>query len=220
MFTGSEEKLLSKCVNERGRMVQTENNVKNTDEATLLLEKTRALLRGEFTLASGKKSNYYFDSKRLTLDPEGAAYVSSRLLKKLEAEGINHVGGTAYGAIPMVAQVALLSALKGDFLVSAFYHRKTKDIKSHGNEASAEGQIPAPGTSIAILEDVVTTGESLLTAIERAKAEDLIVTHAIVLLDRDEGGREKIEKCGYKFWSVLTVRRSPDGDVEVVPNDI
>jgi len=200
-------------------MVQTEKFVKNSSEESDLLVKTGALLRGDFTLASGKTSNYYFDSKRLTLDPEGAVDVSSRLLKKLETEGINHVGGTAYGAIPIVAQIALLSGLQGSFPVSAFYHRKTKDIKSHGTEASAEGQVPDPGTKVAILEDVVTTGESLLAAIKRAEAEKLIVTHAIVLLDRDEGGREEIEKRGYKFWSLLTAKSSMDGDVKVVSND-
>lgn len=199
-------------------MVQTERGVRNSSKGKVLLERTEALMWGKFTLHSGKESKYYFDSKKLTLDPEGAAFVSSRLLKKLEIEGIHHVGGTAYGAIPIVAQIALLSGLEGRFHVSAFYHRKTEDVKSHGTKASVEGRVPDPGTQVAILEDVVTTGESLITAIDRAKAENLNVTHAIVLLDRNEGGREEIEKHGYKFWSLFTVITSPDGDIDIVCN--
>lgn len=200
-------------------MVQIEKVVKKSSKETELLVKTGALLWGDFRLHSGRKSEYYFDSKLLTLDPEGAAFVSSKLLKKLESEGIHHVGGTAYGAIPIVAQIALRSELEGQFRISAFYHRRIEDVKSHGTEASVEGCVPEAGTQVAILEDVVTTGDSLITAIDRAKAEDLNVTHAIVLLDRNEGGREEIEKRGYKFWSLFTVVRSPDGKVQFEYNE-
>jgi orotate phosphoribosyltransferase len=199
-------------------MVQTEKPVKNLTEGTDLLTKTGALLFGDFTLASGRRSKYYFDSKLLTLDPEGASFVSLKLLKKLESEGIRYIGGTAYGAIPIVSQIALRSALEGRFLISAFYHRKNEDVKGHGTKASFEGRVPGPETPVAILEDVVTTGDSLARAIDRAKDDGFHVTHAIVLLDRDEGGRKKIEDRGYKFWSLYTVVRSPNGDIEIACN--
>ena len=200
-------------------MVQTKKLVKQACEETDLLKKTGALLLGDFTLHSGRKSKFYFDSKLLTLDPKGAAFVSLKLLKKLQKEGISNIGGTAYGAIPIVAQIALRSELEGQFPIAAFYHRKVVDVKSHGTKATVEGRVPGSGTRVAILEDVVTTGDSLLTAIKQAEDENLIVTHAIVLLDRNEGGREEVERRGYKFWSLYTVLRSPDGDVKIAYND-
>ena len=174
-----------------------------------LLEESGALLYGDFTLASGKRSEYYFDSKKLTLDPPGAHFVASRIVGKLDAEGIRHVGGVAYGAIPIVSHIALLSELRDGGPIRAFYHRK--EAKEHGTTAAAEGQFPAPHEPVAIIEDVVTTGDSLLRAIQLAEADGCLVTHAMTLVDRDEGGREAVEAAGYKFWSLFRAERTGDG---------
>ena len=74
-----------------------------------LLEESGALLMGEFTLSSGKKSGYYFDSKKLTLDPAGARFVARQLVKRLDTENIRYVGGVAYGAIPIVSHIVMLT---------------------------------------------------------------------------------------------------------------
>ena len=168
-----------------------------------LLEESGALLFGEFTLSSGKKSDYYFDSKKLTLDPAGARFVARQLVDRLDAENIRYVGGVAYGAIPIVSHIVMLTGLREDKPIRAFYHRK--DSKEHGTGAAAEGQFPPQGEPVAIVEDVVTTGGSLLQSIRHAEESGYNVTHAITLVDRDEGGREAIEAAGYKFWSLFRV---------------
>ena len=168
-----------------------------------LLEESGALLFGEFTLSSGKKSDYYFDSKKLTLDPAGAQFVARQLVARLDAENIRYVGGVAYGAIPIVSHIVMLTGLREDKPIRAFYHRK--DSKEHGTGAAAEGQFPPQGEPVAIVEDVVTTGGSLLQSIRHAEESGYNATHAMTLIDRDEGGREAIEAAGYKFWSLFRV---------------
>ncbi len=180
---------------------------KGTDPARLL-EESGALLYGDFTLSSGKKSKYYFDSKKLTLEPQGALFVAQRIVKKLDEAGISYVGGTAYGAIPIVSHVALWSGLREGNPIRAFYHRK--EAKEHGTAAAAEGQLPPADSPAAMLEDVVTTGESLLNAIKLAEGEGYLVTHAMTLVDRDEGGRKAVEAAGYIFWSLFKVERRGD----------
>ena len=173
-----------------------------------LLEESGALLFGDFLLSSGKRSEYYFDSKKLTLDPAGASFVASRLVDKLDAEGIRYVGGVAYGGIPIVSHIVMLTGMRGGTPIKAFYHRK--DSKEHGTGANAEGQFPPPGEPVAMIEDVVTTGGSLLQSIRHAEEEGYRVTHALTLVDRDEGGREAVEAAGYEFWSLFKVERSGD----------
>ena len=186
-------------------------------ELSRLMEQSGALLFGDFTLASGRQSPYYFDSKKLTMDPQGALFVAQRIVEKLDEFGITHIGGTAYGAIPIAAQAALYSALRPGPPIRAFYHRRESDVKKHGTKAKADGQLPPPNTPVAILEDVVTTGESLLDAIEKAEQDGHNVTHAITLVDRNEGGRQLIEQKGYHFWAMCRLERWM-GQVRVVCN--
>ena len=187
-------------------LAETKNEVQHP--AVQLLEDSGALLRGDFKLASGKRSSYYFDSKKLTLHPKGAVFVGRCVVEKLDELGIRCVGGTAYGAIPIVSHVVLRSGYREGAPIRAFYHRKQQ--KEHGTEAHAEGQFPEGSEPVAILEDVVTTGESLLYAIRKAEEEGYNVTHAMTIVDRDEGGREAVEAAGYKFWSLFKVVRSGD----------
>lgn len=185
------------------------------EDPVSLLEESGALLFGEFTLSSGKKSDYYFDSKKLTLDPAGARFVARHLVDQLDKEGIQYVGGVAYGAIPIVSHIVMLTGLREDKPIRAFYHRK--DSKEHGTGAAAEGQFPPRGEPVAIVEDVVTTGGSLLQSIRHAEENGYNVTHAITLVDRDEGGREAIEAEGYKFWALFRVDRT-EGKLNFVYN--
>ena len=173
-----------------------------------LLEEAGALLYGDFQLSSGRRSSYYFDSKKLTLYPPGARFVASQMVRKLDAEEIGYVGGVAYGGIPIVSHIVMLTGMREHRPIQAFYHRK--DSKEHGTGATAEGQFPARGQAVAIVEDVVTTGGSLLQSIRHAEEEGYNVTHAMTIVDRDEGGREAVEAAGYKFWSLFKVVRSGD----------
>ena len=196
-------------------MIRLEVKDEKQRQAVDLLEKCGALLFGEFELSSGKTTDYYFDSKRLTLDPEGALFVAKQLVRKSREEGIDVVGGTPYSAVPIASHICLYSRLSEGVDIPAFYIRK--ESKGHGTNEMVEGTLPKPGDSVAIVEDVVTTGKSLLEAIdefeafmERKKIVGYSLTHTIALVDRVEGGREAAEKRGYKFWSLFTVTRNEE----------
>lgn len=181
-----------------------------------LLTKVGALRYGNFPLSSGKISDYYFDSKELTLDPQGAKFVAEQLTAKLNELGIQYVGGTPYSGIPIVAHVCQYSQILGGQPIPAFYVREQP--KGHGLNKLVEGKVPPPGVAVAMVDDVVTTGDSLLRAIGIAEEEGIKIGYVIALLDRNEGGREAVEAKGYKFWSLYTVHRNPRGDLNIVYN--
>ena len=167
-----------------------------------------AIKYGDFTLTSGKKSSYYFDGRLLSLDPEGAHLISQALLPLLQKAGAKAVGGTTLGADPMVAAVALASHLQGR-PIPAFIVRK--ESKSQGTQQNSEGPL-VPGTKVAIVDDVCTTGGSLFHAIEAAEEVGCTVVKVVSLLDRNEGGSEEMRKRGYDFSALLTA--TPEGKIE------
>ena len=174
-----------------------------TDEMVNLLKESGSLLYGNFTLASGKTSPYYFDSKLLTLDPEGAKVVGEYFFDKLADTGIAAVGGMALGAIPIVNAVALISHLQGHNL-PGFYVRK--EAKSHGTQNLIEGKIPPNRNApVAILDDVVTGGGSIMQAINAVKKRGNPITEVMCILDRNEGGRGMLSEHGYELKSMFSV---------------
>ena len=198
-------------------VIVDEHKVIKDFEPAALLEKCGALLYGEFTLASGKTTDYYFDSKKLTLDPEGAEFVAKQLVRKLHDENISIVGGTAYSAIPIASHICLFSKICDGPEIPAFYIRK--ESKGHGTDEIAEGTLPGDDVKVAIVEDVVTSGGSLIDAINKfndivvEKDLQCVLTHAITLVDRGEGGREAVEALGYEFWSLFTVLKTEDDKI-------
>jgi orotate phosphoribosyltransferase len=174
------------------------------DKAALIaLVREKALRFGEFTLASGKKASYYLDGKQVTLDPTGARLVAEGLLDLL-AEGPMPaaIGGMSIGADPITAAVVTMSGIRGTPL-RGFMVRK--EAKGHGTNQYLEGPV-LPGETVAIVEDVVTTGGSSLSAIERCEAFGLRVCRVLAIIDRMEGGREAFAARGYPFASLLTIR--------------
>ena len=167
-----------------------------------------AIKYGDFTLTSGKKSSYYFDGRLLSLDPEGAHLISQALIPLLQEAGAKAVGGTTLGADPMVAAVALASHL-GGAPIPAFIVRK--ESKGHGTKQNIEGPL-IPGSDVAIVDDVCTTGGSLFHAIKAAEEAGCKVVKVVSILDRNEGGSEEIRKRGYDFSALLTA--TPDGKIE------
>lgn len=160
----------------------------------------------EITLSSGLKSNFYIDMKQTMLSAEGIYLVSRLMLEKLKPlEGkITGVGGMTMGADPMTSVVSLMS-LSWKKPVNAFYIRK--EPKGHGTNEWVEGLKNFNiGESVFILEDVVTTGGSSLKAVERAEMAGLKVLGVLTCVDRQEGGREKIEAKGLKFMTLVTKR--------------
>jgi orotate phosphoribosyltransferase len=156
------------------------------------------------TLASGRESDFYFDGKQTSLNPEGASLLGKLLVEKLVESfpDVQVVGGMTLGADPLVSAVALTSHLEGNPL-PAFIIRK--EPKRHGTQAWIEGfRNLKAGMKAAILEDVVTTGGSSLTAAKKAEEAGLKVVAVISVVDREEGGREAIESAGYRFETLFT----------------
>ena len=170
-----------------------------------LLQESGSLLYGNFTLASGKTSPYYFDSKLLTLDPEGAKVVGEYFFNKLADTGVAAVGGMALGAIPIVNAVALISHLRGHNL-PGFYVRK--EPKTHGTQNLIEGKFPNddPNAPVAILDDVVTGGGSIMQAIKAVEECRNPIREVMCILDRNEGGRDMLLEHGYELKSMFSVQ--------------
>ena len=159
-------------------------NVETARAKLLEMMAERAFERREVTLASGRKSNFYFDSKQVTLD--AVAKVEARTSTTLAG-----VGGLTLGADPIASAASLVSALVDD-PKPAFIVRK--EAKGHGTQSFLEGMRNIPdGSPVAIVEDVVTTGGSSAKAIERVRAAGYRVPLVVVLVDRLEGGRENLE---------------------------
>ena len=153
-----------------------------------------------FTLASGRKSNFYFNCKPTTLDPEGMNLIGAIIFDLLKDTDITAAGGLTLGADPIANALAVISYQKGK-PIKSFIVRK--DIKDHGTKNAIEGNV-GPGEKVAIIDDVITTGGSTITAIEQARKAGLIVEMVVTLIDREEGGRENILQYVDNIKSILT----------------
>jgi orotate phosphoribosyltransferase len=166
------------------------------------LVRERAYERREVTLASGKTSDFYIDGKQVTLDPEGARLLARIILRGLDGQPVDAIGGLTIGADPIAGAVIAASAdtarpLKG-FIVR-------KQAKAHGKQRQIEGPLRG-GDRAVVVEDVVTTGGSILDAVRAVEEYGCQVTGIIVLVDRQEGGREALEQAGYPVWAIMTRR--------------
>jgi orotate phosphoribosyltransferase len=153
-----------------------------------------------FTLTSGRRSNFYFDCKPTTLDPEGMNLIGSIIFDMLEDSEVTAAGGMTLGADPIANALSLISYQRGK-PIKSFIVRK--DVKGHGTKSKIEGDV-RPGENVVIIDDVITTGASTIAAIERAKEERLVIDRVIVLIDREEGALENIEKYIKRVDSILT----------------
>ncbi len=168
----------------------------------LLLKKSYR--QGEVKLSSGKISDFYIDGKQTTLDAEGA-YLCGKILYEMIRENplpIGGVGGMTLGADPLVTAVSLVSYLEKR-PIPAFIVRK--EPKQHGTENYIEGKNNLPdGTVVALIEDVVTTGGTLIKVINRVEAQGLNVGMVATVVDRQEGGFELLANKGYRMEAIFT----------------
>ena len=158
----------------------------------------------EVTLASGRKSNFYFDGKQTTLHSRGGLLVGQAFWEEVKQFGvtIDGVGGLTLGADPIATATSIAAQLEG-VNVHAFIIRK--EPKGHGTGQWLEGRKNLPlGSKVVIVEDVTTTGGSSMKAVERAKEEGLEVVGIVTLVDREEGAREAIEGAGQVLRTVFT----------------
>ena len=154
----------------------------------------QSYIEGKMILVSGKESNYYIDGKLTTLDAKGGVLVSLLFLRMLK-ENVSAVGGISVGADPLSSGVSQIGFLLGKAM-NAFYVRK--EPKKHGTAKWIEGPIRS-GQSVAILEDVVTTGGSSLKAIEKITEFGCKVSQVLAIVDRNEGGRDAFKQKGLDY---------------------
>jgi orotate phosphoribosyltransferase len=168
----------------------------------ILLQKSYR--EGTFTLTSGRTSDFYVDGKQTTLAAEGA-YLCGRLLYKLirnHPARITAVGGMTLGADPLVTAVSVVSYLEKD-PIPAFIVRK--ESKGHGTDNYIEGKSNLePGCLVAVVEDVVTSGGTLIKVIERVENEGFRVGLVATIVDRQEGGTEALAARGYHLAAIFT----------------
>jgi orotate phosphoribosyltransferase len=154
-----------------------------------------------FRLVSGNMSNYYFNCKTVSLHPEGMYLIGNIIFDMIKESGIKGIGGLTLGADPIAVAVAYTSYLRKD-PVEAFVIRK--NAKSHGTMQWVEGNVSA-GDRVVILEDVITTGNSTIEAINKAKEAGLEIIRIIALVDRQEGGKKNIEDLGFRVDAIANL---------------
>ena len=180
----------------------------NTDRDRLfeLLYKRSFMYREDppFKLVSGKESFYYFDCKATTLHSEGVALVGAVMFEALkdliEKGAVQGIGGLTLGADPVSLSTSIAAFHQGHG-VSPLIVRK--EPKKHGTQKWIEGDLNSV-SDVVVIDDVITTGGSTITAIERMRESGLTVVKAAVIIDREEGGRENIEKEGIDVLSLFT----------------
>jgi orotate phosphoribosyltransferase len=179
-----------------------------------LKEQLRALLqrksiyRGEFTLASGAKSDFYVDARLTTLDPRGACLIGKvgwKLVKETASKlgkRVNAIGGLTMGADPVALSIGI-AAQRQDSSNPLQVFTVRKAAKEHGRQKRIEGNFSS-GDSVVIVDDVITTGGSTIQAIDAIEEAGGQIAFVVVLVDREEGGRANIEKRGYKVVPIFT----------------
>ncbi len=164
-----------------------------------------AYKEGDFTLVSGKKSDYYIDNRRVTINQRGLLNVS-----RLYVDYIKHfledrddfgIGGMTMGADPIVAGVAMMAYLR-EYTLHPFYIRK--EPKGHGTEGMLEGYYDLVNEAI-LVEDTVTTGGSLLKAVHACRDAGIKVDNALAIVDRQEGGIENCASEGVKLYAIFDI---------------
>lgn len=186
---------------ESERNMRTSTNEDRSRLHELLRE--HAYEKRRVVLASGRESDFYIDCRGVALSAEGHALIGRLMLDEafeLEPQ-LQAVGGLTLGADPLASAVSLTSWLQkrpvGAFLVR-------KEAKGHGKGRLVEGlQLIPSGANVVVLEDVITTGGSALQAVERVKEAGLLVSGVLALVDRAEGGRERLEEAGLEVRSLF-----------------
>lgn len=154
-----------------------------------------------FELSSGEKSEVYIDAKRTVYSSVGMELVGYAFYEEIKNAPIDAIGGLTLGADGIAMATAIMCGMRNKML-DIFVIRK--EAKKHGTRKWIEGGVKK-GSDVLIVDDVVTTGASIITAVERAREEGMNVKKTMALVDREEGGRENIlEKTGLRFDAIIT----------------
>lgn len=165
----------------------------------IILEKSLNL--GDFLLSAGGRSNFLFQLRQTTMLPEGSALIGEIVVEYMQRMGLKCVGGLELGAVPLVTGIAVASYYKS-YPLDAFFVRKR--AKEHGARERIDGHVSANG-EILLVDDVATSGNSILVALEAVKEEfpAATVRRAFVVIDRQEGARQNLASHGVELVSLF-----------------
>ncbi len=162
---------------------------------------TDAYKEGDFVLSSGQKSTYYINGKLVTLHPQGGQMVG-RVMLDCIGEDVVGIGGLTLGADPIVTAVSVVATYEGRSITPLIVR---KEAKGHGTQAYIEGPVLPEHSKVVVLEDVVTTGQSAMKAIERLREAGYTVNQVVSLVDRQQGGAEYYAQANIDFTAVYTI---------------
>ena len=176
--------------------------IKEEKAKLLSLLKERAYKKGDFTLASGKKSSHYMNCKPVSLNGYGLKLISQLFLEIMDSDS-RAVAGLTLGADPLVSGVILTAANKG-LMLDALIIRK--EIKEYGTKSGLEGPDLEINSPVTVLEDVVTTAGSSLKAIKKLRQNNFLVKEVLTIVDREEGGKENLMDNNINLKSLFSIR--------------
>lgn len=159
----------------------------------------QAYRRGDFLLASGRRSEHYVNCKPVSLSGAGATLLAPLLLEQVDPKA-QAVAGLTMGADPLVSCVAMAAGLVGRQLDALIVR---KEPKGHGTGAWIEGPLPSPGAQVTVLEDVVTTGGSCLKAVTRLREAGYVVQEVVTIVDRQDGGQAALAAAGLRLKALF-----------------
>jgi len=160
------------------------------------LEECGALQFGNFTLASGAKSNYYIDIKKASTDPQVLYLISQLMAERMQVENLrpDRIAGVVLGSIPIAAALSMATGIP--------YVMVRKEKKDHGTQKLIEGNL-RPGEKVLVIEDVITTAGSSMSAIKTLRENGANVTDLMSVIDREGGGRENLAGMGVKLYALV-----------------
>lgn len=180
---------------------------KSASRARLLeIIRRRSFGRGDVTLASGRKSDFYFNLKPTMMDPEGATLLAELTYEALKDEQYDYIGGLEMGAVPLAGAIAQISWIKGHPIAAFFVRKKPKE---HGARLAIEGLArdeSLAGKRIVVVEDVTTTGGSAMKAVESLREAGAEVALVFTMVDREEGAADTFAQAGLPFRALYTAR--------------
>ncbi|MCP4650574.1 MAG: orotate phosphoribosyltransferase [PVC group bacterium] len=178
-------------------------SIQDTRKRLLTVLKRKSFKKKRVVLASGKVSNYYFDGRITSLSSEGAYCIGKIILDMLKKNKIDAIGGLTLGADPIIGAVSTLS-FKTKNPINGFIVRK--ETKKYGMQNLIEGTPLKKSSRVVIVDDVVTTGSSTIKAIEAVQKLGCKIVRVIAVVDRLEGAKENIAKCGLELESIFTIK--------------
>jgi orotate phosphoribosyltransferase len=162
------------------------------------LEDCGAILYGDFTLASGKKSKYYIDIKRATTDPKVLGLTADLMAKEMGDQGIQRIAGVALGSVPLAVALSLRTGIP--------FVMVRKEKKDHGTAKLIEGQLSS-GEKVLVVEDVITSAGSAVYAVETLRQAGAVVDMVMSVVDREEGGKDVLRGLGVEMRALITASK-------------